>query len=372
MIPTIIFSQENYFIVQHILTNGKTIEKSNILTGASEIIDHMYVYGDYCVCVTKNTDGTYSIWQSNDIGKNWTKVFDTASQITQIGRYDSGVVHVFLSNGNIYESTNSGNTFNLICASGPIAKRYVSGPLINGQFRMIVVHDGEKIWWSDDKSRSWFMCLDVRAMNSPTDLIYPAIAISGGHILAGAGRFVVYSPDFGDTWSSIYEFDVREYVYQLTAIGQDNGASFIAVTDYRGTDDVYKLYNTINRGLSWSPRFNSVNPLGSARGYNNKLTGSSEIIKMYTIGTQIIKRDLDVILHDNWKNASHVTYGSGYEEWINTEPILSNSMQLIDTTIITNDGIVWKYYNEYYNNYNYIDTISDLLEDVRTNVEPYL
>jgi hypothetical protein len=184
--------------------------KSSDLTGVERIIKGIQTYGTIHVALTKNTNGTWSIFQSMNSGVTWSSVFNHAYEIFDVVQISYGWLIINCADG-FYESTNSGTTWTLVLGlpTAPIASAIANV----GFGDILVCTDGASIWRSLDVARTWTKVCTISSIrisdtNGQTErystywtgLTIPCIAGANGRILASAGPYLLISEDNGATW----------------------------------------------------------------------------------------------------------------------------------------------------------------------------
>jgi len=180
---------------------------SSPLPGAIDhIISNCWVGGSIhtAVCYMKN--GSYSIYQSTNYGRDWSEVLNIPEQIHQIEQIDFGWILASTAAGWL-ESTDSATTFHVISTQAPGCKT-----VVNIGEDIFLAHDGNKIWKSIDKGRNWSQVLDCHNIvwqnfhggqrtTTWTGDVYPALAGVYNRILAGCGPYLLISENQGSTWT---------------------------------------------------------------------------------------------------------------------------------------------------------------------------
>jgi len=207
----------NYFIGTFDLTNFKTWWKSAPLPGDIENIEHaLWVGGPMHLCLAKMINGTWSIFLSFDYGVHWQLVKNSVVEIMDIELVTFTWVLYSDANGDWYESTNSGLTWNRVCVRGPVGKAFCV--LHKGDNITILSHDGRYIKKSTNIARNWTTACDLNSIVINADEVYssphtwtgariPAIAGANGSILISNGPFMVRSLDNGNTFTSVRHWD---------------------------------------------------------------------------------------------------------------------------------------------------------------------
>jgi hypothetical protein len=176
----------------------------------SRIGQPLHVYGSSHVCICNMADGTYSIYRSNNEGKSWSQVYNTASTIYSIQLIDYGWAIASTSTGWIHSSADSGTTWTSLSSQAPGCKNF-----INISSDVFFGHDGDSVWKSLDHGANWSKVLSrTRWYSKPfhlgnswgsgwfswTGKSYPAIAGEDETVLVGFGPYLVISEDLGQTW----------------------------------------------------------------------------------------------------------------------------------------------------------------------------
>ncbi len=195
-------------------TNVETVEKGFHVLGS--------IHGAIC----KKTDGTWSMFKSDDYAQSWYEVLNIAYRIYDAVIILPGRIIINTANG-FYESTTSGNTWTLVLGlpTAPDAAAICNA----GNGDVLFCTDGRYIYKSLDLARSWTMVCDqqnisgrhfgifnggetagYRWIGSPT---YAAIAGANGVILAAHGPFLTMSADLGTTWARTYSWDCYHDAY---------------------------------------------------------------------------------------------------------------------------------------------------------------
>lgn len=357
MITATISAFDNYFVGYYPHTLGtstvETLWMSAVLPGVEKILDHKWVYGDYYVASTENVDGTYSMWQSNNVARSWTKRFTTNSKIVVFSLYDLGVVELFTDNNKMYESTNSGGSYTLKSSNAPNVKDFAVTGFIFGNSRDIVTHNGDSISLTQDRGGTFTKTLNLTDTYSQSELLHPTISTYGMDVIASASNDVVQSPYSGDvgTWNTFKSFDSREYVKHLVAspINHTKATtlpSFIAVTDNRPNYNS-SVYHSTN-AWEWNDTLIlSTAPKSKPVGYTIK-SNEGIVTTVYAMSIKIPKRTLDQINYHRWLVASHPTSGLAYTSWVNAQPTVSNDPTLVNTLAKSIDfGQSWEIANEH-------------------------
>lgn len=187
---------------------------STPLPGAIEkIVSNCWVGGSIHVAVCLMLDGTYSIYQSLNYGKDWREVYNTADIIYDVDQIDYGWILVSTSGGWL-ESTNSADSFHTVSTQAPGCKT-----VVNIGENILMAHDGDFVWKSTNIARDWTKILDVHyiewldyhdpdqdpnrrtAWNGDS---YPALAGVWSRVLVGAGPYLVITENRGTSWTMPY------------------------------------------------------------------------------------------------------------------------------------------------------------------------
>lgn len=123
--------------------------KTQPLENIDYLTDAVWVYGQYHICLAKNINGTYSIFQSRDNGYSWNRVLTTNEVLKTALRIDYGLVLV-ASSGGWWRSGNSGTSWQKVSTQAPNC--HTVKELTNER---LVALDGRYIWWSNDAGTTW-------------------------------------------------------------------------------------------------------------------------------------------------------------------------------------------------------------------------
>lgn len=174
----------------------------------NSIISNCWVGGSIHAAVCLMNDGSYSIYQSINYGKDWAEVYNTINKIYQIEQIDFGRILVSTSAGWL-ESTDSATTFHQISTQAPGCKTVIN----IGEDGLMFAHDGNKVWRSNNLGRDWAAVLDCHriawkdfhntAINTTSwsGDVYPALAGVYNRVLAGCGPYLLISEDQGNSWT---------------------------------------------------------------------------------------------------------------------------------------------------------------------------
>jgi hypothetical protein len=211
--------------------------------GVDSIRDVLMV-GGYVVCaVADMLDGSWAVIRSLDMTKTWSTVWTHDHKIHSMRLYDQGWLLLSADDG-FYQSIQSGYNFTFI-ATGPNARN-----LIYVNDVILIAHDGEQLWMSLDDAATWTIVQDLRAM-SPFDPIRAALAASNMYVLAGAGRKLWRSGNFGYDWEVSYTFDVGEYIQSIGPMNTSTMTSDFMLTTHRTTTNINRTYYSPDTGRNW-------------------------------------------------------------------------------------------------------------------------
>ena len=342
MIPTTINARNDSFMGHYTFPSGDVYWVSQRLLNVKKILDHKWVYGDYIVASTENINGTYSMWQSNTLGRTWANRLTISRKIVVFTTYDLGHIIMFTDNNKMYESKNSGYSYTLKSSDAPNALDVaVTTPIgsSSGNFtRDIVTHNGDSLSLSQDLGNSFIQTLDLSDNYTQSELLHPAVAISGSNVLASAGSDILQSSFSGDigTWSVYSSFGERQYVRYLCSSYRINSPSYIGITDNRPNNNS-GVYHS-EEATSWNNTLIlAAVPKNKPTGYSIK-TNTGDLLAYYIMNIRIPKSGFDQILYKRWKNAIHPKSGAGYNDWVAARPVISTSTALVNVSAVTTDG----------------------------------
>jgi hypothetical protein len=182
--------------------------KSEPLPGSIDtVIQTVWCYAQYHLCVVKGTDGSYYIYRSVDYGKTWEPRPEVWREIYCLVRIDYGWMLMNTSEG-WFSSTNTGLTWTLVSTDAPNCT-----VVVNMEENVLLAANSSYIYRSPDVGYTWQIVQDCKSMkvkdfhdqryvtnilyNGP---VYPSLAGHNGRVLAGVGPYLLLSDDSGLTW----------------------------------------------------------------------------------------------------------------------------------------------------------------------------
>ncbi|MDH7597555.1 MAG: hypothetical protein QHG98_07460 [Methanothrix sp.] len=178
----------------------------------AEVISSSMIYAQYHGCLCRMTDGSYAVFRSEDYGYTWAEAYRTDKTIYSMSVPDYGRVLLSQSDG-WWESQNTGLDWAKVSSQAPGCKKVVSVSR-----DILLAHDGERVWKSEDFARNWRMVLNCRDFmhyrpgeyasrglpkhntkyNGP---LYPhAFDAVYYQVLVGIGNMLVISDSQGEFW----------------------------------------------------------------------------------------------------------------------------------------------------------------------------
>ncbi len=200
-----------------------------------------------------NNSNRNEVWSSTDAGANWSLLHDITTNsnrtiIVATTPADPNLV-LFSSNTNIWKSTDSGITINVISGSDGKGSDFEVSPtnpdvMINGGINIKMSYDGGSNW-ADVTNWLW-----SGGGTPPDDYVHADIrfaSFTGGDIYCGTDGYMVKSTDNGITWSITSNgTSLREY-YKL-GVSQSNNDVVVCGSQDNGTS-IYKGQE--NEWLEW-------------------------------------------------------------------------------------------------------------------------
>jgi hypothetical protein len=218
MIPTTIIciDNANYIIGSFDISDTSDWWKSHPFPdyNGKQVVDiksSIMSYADTHVAIVEMSDGSYSIYHSNDNGFNWVCRLNLAGKIYQTKMVDYGWIVLSSDNG-WYKSTSCGRRWTKITTTGDYPKDCT---LVKVGFDIFVAHDGDYIWRSTDYAETWIKVYTIHDTKMPDDdagwpkldakvLCYPAIDGTYAKMYASCGGFLLESVDGGEHWASFH------------------------------------------------------------------------------------------------------------------------------------------------------------------------
>ncbi len=186
--------------------------KTTPLPGNIDMVtDAVWIYGQYHLCSANMSNGTYSIYRSNDNGYTWAQVLNTAERINGIFKPDYGIA-LAATSGGWYRSTNSGKDWTKVTSSAPNC--FCCKSLTKD---VLIALSQNNVWRSTDGGLSW-----TSTKTSSENIVYPAIAGTYYDCLLGIGKKMWYSDNGGSTW-----LDISTYM----SVGWPTSSEYVAITD---------------------------------------------------------------------------------------------------------------------------------------------
>jgi hypothetical protein len=239
-------------------------------TGVDSIRDVLMVGGNVVCAVADMLDGTWGVIRSLDLVKTWATVWTHDHKIHSMRLYDHGWLLLSADDG-FYQSIQSGYNFTFI-ATGPNARN-----LIYVNDVILIAHDGEQLWISIDDAVTWTMIQDLRAL-SPLDPIRAALAASNMYVLAGAGRKLWRSGNFGYDWEISYTFEAGEYIQSISPMETTANSTTFMLLTHRTLENRNRVYYSDNEGRNWVAKIDTeFSPYARVVTDSIKVTGESRI-----------------------------------------------------------------------------------------------
>jgi hypothetical protein len=279
--------------------------------GIDTIIQTVWCYAQYHLCVVKSTNGRYYIYRSADYGKTWEQRPKVWREVYCLVRIDYGWMLMNTSEG-WFSSTDTGLTWTLISTDAPYCT-----VVVNMGENVLLAANTSYIYRSPDVGRTWQIVQNCRSMkvkdfheqryvtnityNGP---VYPSLAGHNGHVLAGVGPYLLMSDDSGLTWighpSYIYpgygwnknkqivrwgegacnwNTSIQQQFLQLihTKIATRPDDDFYMARVYHPTQGIVRNYLTTVGGMGWNALFDQQ--------YAGLTAGSIESYETLIVGT---------------------------------------------------------------------------------------
>jgi hypothetical protein len=202
--------------------------KTKPLPGNIDIVtDAVWIYGQYHICSANMSDGTFSIYRSNDNGYTWVQVLNTTERINGIFKPDYGIALAATSDG-WWRSINSGKTWTKVTSTAPNC--FCCKELTKD---VLIALSQNNIWRSTNGGQSW-----VSTKTSAENIVYSAVAGTYYDCLVGIGKTMWYSDDGGQTWLDITNF---------MAVGWPTSSEYVTITDIELTSITGSYTNYANQ-----------------------------------------------------------------------------------------------------------------------------
>lgn len=286
--------------------------KSEPLPGSIDtVIQTVWCYAQYHLCVVKGTDGSYYIYRSADYGKTWEQRPEVWHEIYCLVRIDYGWMLMNTSEG-WFSSSNTGLTWTLISTDAPNCT-----VVVNMGEDVLLAANASHIYRSSDVGHTWQIVQNCRSMkvkgfhearyistilyNGP---VYPSLAGHNGNVLAGIGPYLLLSDDSGLTWmghpSYIYpgygwnknkqligsgegscnwNTSIQQQFLQLvhTKIAARPDDDYYMARVYHPVQGIVRNYLTTVGGMGWNALFDQQ--------YAGLTAGSIEAYETLVVGT---------------------------------------------------------------------------------------
>lgn len=210
-----------------------------------KVISSMWTYGYIHLALCRMKNGTYSIYQSIDLGRSWVEVYNTPLKINDLFFIDFGWVLVSTEEGWL-ESNDSGSTYHVLSIDAPNCKE-----VIRLGESSLMAYDGTRVWLSTNLGAEWTI-VHTFSTESPAALAgnwLRAVVGSGDTLYKTdnqGGSFEVLARWPGEKILSVIHTDDKEWTPE--------GNSYLVRTLNPSTG-IVRHYFTENGGQSWSPRF---------------------------------------------------------------------------------------------------------------------
>ena len=275
MRPVILVTLEscNFVLGTFDITNMRQWWRSAPFPGnVKHIHQTLALYAEHHIAICEMTNGTYSVFRTDDYGLNWYSVLNVPDKINGVVKVDFGWAILYTDGGDWYESTRSGASWTKVLDSGPRA-----GRAIKVADDVFLAHDGDAIWRSTDICRSWTQTYNIHQYPIADDDMTPkkrpppvgtksAPAIDGTYsrCFAACGEWLLESFDGGASWISCHGWNsyygsywdayfpqfahvAGTTIQQILAISVngplDEDVQF-AVSTFCTTDNKYRLFVT--------------------------------------------------------------------------------------------------------------------------------
>lgn len=191
--------------------------------------------------------GTIStrVYRSNNNGQDWSKIYDTYNPdnpqdpIPQIRVLVTRQNHIFIGNGDVFRSTDYGNTWTNV--STGFSVHSVQALAENSNSHIFAGTWGFGIYRSTDDGKTWTQCDSLLSQQ----YIECLASNSLNYLFAGTARGIFRSTNDGDTWSLV---DTNGVYY----MNIDSSGRIFAGSMHRG------MHRSTNNGDSWMQINNGI------------------------------------------------------------------------------------------------------------------
>jgi len=240
------------------------------------ILRIMEIYHGIQVVLTKSEAGKYAIYQTVNRRK-FVKVHEHDSRIYGIFPLDMGAA-LFCADDGWFITINSGTTWSLFTAAGPVAEvAVVVGNIsVLGYYAISAYGSDRKLYYCEYPGGVWSETLDTTTIY--TGQWYPALDGAQVGLLAGAGNQLLLSQDNGKTW--VTKTVAEGIIKSIAASDKSSAPSFLVNILSQGAV-AGRLYWTHDLGDSLVPNISGVDSAVSAESVF--LTGTNEKETLFAV-----------------------------------------------------------------------------------------
>lgn len=221
------------------------------------VLDLVRVHGEYYFALCRMTDGSWTVFRSNNYGRSWSEIWTHPHEIFGFISIDWGWV-VFPAADGWYETTTTGNSILKKSDAGPASLPGKGMPVTEDR---VLYHSGSKVWATEDRAESWDLSFDGTSIWSGDSS--PAIAGGYSLVLAGIGPYLLRSETQGGSWEVARKLTNDRIIREILAINPSAGAAaeFVVKVELVGQDK-FRYYTVTGRGEVWTPRWDRLYSAG--------------------------------------------------------------------------------------------------------------
>ncbi len=178
---------------------------------------------------------------------SWTHVTQGDGTECIVDYSDPNIMYTSWQNGNLYKSTDGGNTFYISSGNIPGSGAWVT-PYTQDPFNPNTLYMGyADVWKSTNGGNSWYA---ISALGNLYYLISLVVAPSNNNVIyAATGSTINKTTNGGSTWSDITS---GLPTAAMTYISVHNTNPNILWVSFSGSMDGEKVYKSVDGGLTWT------------------------------------------------------------------------------------------------------------------------